>query len=106
MEPSQKCGGFLYLCSMKKLLTHLLILALIRNEKKAQMIVDIIYDVNTPEIKEKVGKIQNGSVKSSAPNNDKKREVMEAIQFLKNKETKTKADRDKIQMLEVILKTV
>ena len=106
MEPSQKCGGFLYLCSMKKLLTHLLILALIRNEKKAQMIVDIIYDVNTPEIKEKVGKIQNGSVKSSAPNNDKKREVMEAIQFLKNKETKTKADREKIQMLEVILKTV
>ena len=106
MEPSQECGGFLYLCSMKKLLTHLLILALIRNEKKAQMIVDIIYDVNTPEIKEKVGKIQNGSVKSSAPNNDKKREVMEAIQFLKNKETKTKADREKIQMLEVILKTV
>ena len=106
MEPSQKCGGFLYLCSMKKLLTHLLILALIRNEKKAQMIVDIIYNANTPEIKEKVGKIQNGSVKSSAPNNDKKREVMEAIQFLKNKETKTKADREKIQMLEVILKTV
>ena len=106
MEPSQKCGGFLYLCSMKKLLTHLLILALIRNEKKAQMIVHIIYDANTPEIKEKVGKIQNGSVKSSAPNNDKKREVMEAIQFLKNKETKTKADREKIQMLEVILKTV
>ena len=70
------------------------------------MIVDIIYDVNTPEIKEKVGKIQNGSVKSSTPNNDKKREVMEAIQFLKNKETKTKADREKIQMLEVILKTV
>ena len=106
MEPSQKCGGFLYLCSMKKLLTHLLILALIRNEKKAQMIVDIIYNANTPEIKEKVGKIQNGSVKSSAPNNDKKREVMEAIQFLKNKETKTNADREKIQMLEVILKTV
>lgn len=91
---------------MKKLLTHLLILALIRNEKKAQMIVDIIYDVNPPEIKEKVGKAQSGSLKSSLPNNDKKREVMEAIQFLKNKETKTKADREKIQMLEVILKSV
>ena len=91
---------------MKKLLTHLLILALIRNEKKAQMIVDIIYDVKTPEIKEKVDKMQSGSLKSSSPSNDKKREVMEAIQFLKSKETKTKADRDKIQMLEVILKTV
>lgn len=70
------------------------------------MIVDIIYDVKTPEIKEKVDKIQSGSLKSSSPSNDKKREVMEAIQFLKSKETKTKADRDKIQMLEVILKTV
>jgi hypothetical protein len=31
---------------------------------------------------------------------------MEAIQYLKSKNTKTKADREKIQMLEVILKTV
>lgn len=45
-------------------------------------------------------------VKEVAPVSDKKREVMEAIQFLKNKGTKTKADREKIQMLEVILKTV
>ena len=90
---------------MKKLLTHVLVLALIRNEKKAQMIVDIIYDVNPPEIKEKVGKIQNGSMSTSS-NSDKKKEVMEAIKYLKSKETKTKADREKIQMLEVILKSV
>lgn len=90
---------------MKKLLTHVLVLALIRNEKKAQMIVDIIYDVNPPEIKEKVGKIQNGSMSTSS-NSDKKKEVMDAIKYLKSKETKTKADREKIQMLEVILKSV
>ena len=40
------------------------------------------------------------------PISDKKREVMEAIRYLKSKNTKTKADREKIQMLEVILKTV
>ena len=92
---------------MKKLLTHLIILAIIRNEKKAQMIVDIIYD-KTPVITkdEQVvairGKVSNVMVQP----NDKRKEVLDAIQYLKNKENKTKADKDKIQMLEVILKSV
>jgi ABC-type phosphate transport system ATPase subunit len=92
---------------MKKLLTHLIILAIIRDEKKAQMIVDIIYD-KTPVIAkdEQVvairGKVSNVMVQP----NDKRKEVLDAIQFLKNKENKTKADKDKIQMLEVILKSV
>jgi hypothetical protein len=92
---------------MKKLLTHLIILAIIRDEKKAQMIVDIIYD-KTPVITkdEQVvaikGKVSNVMVQP----NDKRKEVLDAIQFLKNKESKTKADREKIQMLEVVLKSV
>ncbi len=92
---------------MKKLLVHLFILAIIRDEKKAQMIVDIIYD-KTPVIdkNEQVvairGKVSNVMVQP----NDKRKEVLDAIQFLKNKENKTKADKDKIQMLEVILKSV
>jgi len=92
---------------MKKLLVHLFILAIIRDEKRAQMIVDIIYD-KTPVIAkdEQVvsirGKVSNVMVQP----NDKRKEVLDAIQFLKNKENKTKADKDKIQMLEVILKTV
>jgi hypothetical protein len=92
---------------MKKLLTHLIILAIIRDEKKAQMIVDIIYD-KTPVIAkdEQVvairGKVSNVMVQP----NDKRKEVLDAIQFLKNKENKTKADKEKIQMLEVILKSV
>ncbi len=71
------------------------------------MIVDIIYD-KTPVIAkdEQVvairGKVSNVMVQP----NDKRKEVLDAIQFLKNKENKTKADKDKIQMLEVILKTV
>jgi ABC-type phosphate transport system ATPase subunit len=92
---------------MKKLLVHLFILAIIRDEKKAQMIVDIIYD-KTPVIDkdEQVvairGKVSNVMVQP----NDKRKEVLDAIQFLKNKENKTKADKEKIQMLEVILKSV
>jgi ABC-type phosphate transport system ATPase subunit len=92
---------------MKKLLVHLFILAIIRDEKKAQMIVDIIYD-KTPVIDkdEQVvairGKVSNVMVQP----NDKRKEVLDAIQFLKNKDNKTKADKEKIQMLEVILKSV
>jgi ABC-type phosphate transport system ATPase subunit len=71
------------------------------------MIVDIIYD-KTPVIDkdEQVvairGKVSNVMVQP----NDKRKEVLDAIQFLKNKENKTKADKEKIQMLEVILKSV
>ena len=85
----------------------MIILAIIRDEKKAQMIVDIIYD-KTPVIAkdEQVvairGKVSNVMVQP----NDKRKEVLDAIQFLKNKENKTKADKEKIQMLEVILKSV
>lgn len=85
----------------------MIILAIIRDEKKAQMIVDIIYD-KTPVITkdEQVvaikGKVSNVMVQP----NDKRKEVLDAIQYLKNKENKTKADKDKIQMLEVILKSV
>jgi ABC-type phosphate transport system ATPase subunit len=92
---------------MKKLLVHLFILAIIRDEKKAQRIVDIIYD-KTPVIDkdEQVvairGKVSNVMVQP----NDKRKEVLDAIQFLKNKDNKTKADKEKIQMLEVILKSV
>ena len=39
------------------------------------------------------------------PPNNKRDEIIQAINFLKNKPNKTKQDRDKIQMLEVILKS-
>jgi hypothetical protein len=92
---------------MKKLLTHLIILAIIRNEKKAQMIIDILYDQTPTMSKDNKVVVMKGEVKNvMTPPNDKRQEVLDAIQFLKNKENKTKADREKIQMLEVVLKTV
>jgi hypothetical protein len=39
------------------------------------------------------------------PSNNKRDEIIQAINFLKNKPNKTKQDKDKIQMLEVILKS-
>jgi hypothetical protein len=38
--------------------------------------------------------------------NDKQKEIMDAITYLKSKPKKTKEDKDKIQMLEVILKSM
>ena len=39
------------------------------------------------------------------PPNNKRDEIIQSINFLKNKPNKTKKDKDKIQMLEVILKS-
>lgn len=71
------------------------------------MIVDILFDQKTTIVKEDRTSVTKGDFKNiNATESDKKREVMDAIKFLKSKETKTKADREKIQMLEVILKSV
>jgi hypothetical protein len=92
---------------MKKLLKHIIILAIVRNERKAQAIIDILYDQTTTITKDDKVVAIRGEVKNvMTPPNDKRKEVLDAIQFLKNKENKTKADREKIQMLEVVLKSV
>ena len=100
-------GVFLYLCDMKKLLKQIIILAIVRNERKAQMIIDILYDQTTTITKDNKVVVMTGEVKNfTAQPNNKRKEILDAIQFLKNKESKTKADREKIQMLEVVLKSV
>ena len=104
---TQKVGVFLYLCNMKKLLKQIIILAIVRNERKAQMIIDILYDQTTTITKDNKVVVMTGEVKNfTVQPNNKRKEILDAIQFLKNKESKTKADREKIQMLEVVLKSV
>jgi hypothetical protein len=106
---------------MEKLLTSLFLQAIFKDVKTTKALVDIIYSEPTAPkvVKSKVVRkpapIKQPVIKKQmvvnkpvevAPVSDKKREVMEAIKYLKNKNTKTKADREKIQMLEVILKSV
>ena len=70
------------------------------------MIIDILYDQTPTMSKDNKVVVMNGETKNvMTPPNDKRQEVLDAIQFLKNKENKTKADKEKIQMLEVILKS-
>ena len=75
--------------------------------------MDIIFDeTKSPKVvKSKIVKTpvkfkKEVVINQTEPVSNKKQELIDAIQFLKNKNTKTKVDRDKIQMLEVILKSV
>jgi hypothetical protein len=108
---------------MEKLLTSLFLQAVFKDTKTTKALMGMIFDepvepkvvkkkvVNKPVVRKPVV-VKQPVVKKEvvvpqpAPISDKKREVMDAIQYLKSKNTKTKADREKIQMLEVILKSV
>ena len=82
---------------MDKILTYLLILAVTKDERKAKMVMDVLYNEKPKTIASKTK-----SVRKTAP----VKEIMDAIGYLKSKPKKTKEDRDKIQMLEVILKSM
>jgi len=122
-ESSQKCGDFLYLCVMEKLITSFVLGAFIKNKKTVNIIVDALFEdekpkkVNKPKVVKKVSAPKKiVQVKQVVPQevfktedygiDPKKKEVMDAIKYLKSKGAKTKAEKEKIQMLEVILKSM
>ena len=93
---------------MDKILTYLLILAITKDERKAKMVMDVLYGEKPKTITSKTKGVRKpATVKETAPVvNDKQKEIMDAIGYLKSKPRKTKEDKDKIQMLEVILKSM
>ncbi len=70
--------------------------------------MDVLYNEKPKTITSKTKGVRKpATVKETAPVvNDKQKEIMDAIGYLKSKPKKTKDDRDKIQMLEVILKSM
>ena len=93
---------------MDKILTYLLILAVTKDERKAKMVMDVLYNEKPKTIASKTKSVRKTApVNETAPVvNSKQQEIMDAIGYLKSKPKKTKEDRDKIQMLEVILKSM
>jgi len=93
---------------MDKILTYLLILAITKDDSKAKMVMDVLYNEKPKTITSKTKGVRKpATVKETAPVvNDKQKEIMDAIGYLKSKPKKTKEDKDKIQMLEVILKSM
>ena len=104
---------------MDKLLTHILLSLFIKDKRRTKMVVDVLFGDNIPKTvnKPKVVKtinpkvintvkvIKNEEVIKPKPINNKRDEIIDAINYLKSKKRKTKEDKDKIQMLEVILKS-
>ena len=70
--------------------------------------MDVLYDEKPKAITSKTNGVRKPvTAKQLAPVvNNKQQEIMDAIGYLKSKPKKTKDDRDKIQMLEVILKSM
>ena len=93
---------------MKKTIVHLIILILLRNRKKSRAIVNILFDIKEPQPKVGVNRVVAKSAPYVQPTktNDKKQEILDAIQYIKSKPRKTKADKDKLHLLEVVLKSV
>jgi len=93
---------------MDKILTYLLILAITKDERKAKMLMDVLYNEKPKTTVTKTKSVRKPvTTKETAPVvNAKQKEIMDAIGYLKSKPRKTKEDKDKIQMLEVILKSM
>jgi hypothetical protein len=88
---------------MERLIVYIVLWFFVDDGKKVKRAMDVLYGKDmTKEVKDEVVVPKP----KPAPVNDKRTEIIDAINYLKNKPTKTKSDRDKIQMLEVVLKSV
>jgi hypothetical protein len=84
---------------MDKLIVHIFLWLFIDDKNKLKRAMDILFGNEEPKV------VTPEVIVKPKPVNNKRDEVMDAIKYLKSKSTKTKQDREKIQMLEVILKS-
>ena len=88
---------------MERLIVYIVLWFFVDDSKRIKRAMDILYGKEKPKVVKDEVVITKPK---PAPINDKRAEIIDAINYLKNKPTKTKSDRDKIQMLEVVLKSV
>ena len=85
---------------MDKLIVYIFLWLFIDDRNRIKKALNILFGNEEPEvIKDEV------VVTKPKPVNNKRDEIIDAIKYLKSKSNKTKADKEKIQMLEVILKS-
>jgi hypothetical protein len=87
---------------MKKLIVSIIVLIITKSISKTSVIVDIIYDDKS---------VQNKSTNNNINLNnnsdvDKKKEVLDSLNYLKSKKVKTKQDKESIYTLEMILRNL
>jgi len=89
---------------MERLLTYIFLWFFVDDNKRIKRALSILFD-EQPEEMTKVAVAERKEVVIKKTNS-KRDEVIDAIKYLRDKTNKTKQDRDKIQMLEVILKNL
>jgi hypothetical protein len=90
---------------MKELFKYLVIRLTTRHAKTAIDVYNTLY----PKQKDVIyvdRQPSNGSVVSISSTKSKKDEVLESLNYLKNKKVKTKQDKDSIYSLEMVLKNM
>ena len=87
---------------MDKLLIHIFLWLFVDDRTRITKAMDTLFGNETTEV---VKVKENKVIVKPKPVNNKRDEIMDAINYLKGEVKKTKADREKIQMLEVILKS-
>ena len=92
---------------MEKLITLLALRLIFKNEKTVVELYKGIYpDKKTKQIKEVSTKPQNNMGTFVKPKDNKQKELVDGLNFLKNKKNKTKKDRESIGILESVLKNL
>ena len=84
---------------MDKLLIHIFLWLFVDDRTRIKRAMDILFGNEITKV------VKDEVVTKSKPVNNKRDEIMDAINYLKSKSNKTKSDREKIQMLEVVLKS-
>ena len=84
---------------MDKLVVYIFLWLFVDDRTRIKRAIDILFGNEITKV------VKDEVVNKPKPVNNKRDEIMDAINYLKGKAKKTKDDRGKIQMLEVILKS-
>lgn len=94
---------------MKELLKYLVIRCTTRHAKTALEVYNTLYPKQNDVIyieKPVVSQVQNNMTVSSVSSKSKKDELLDSLNYLKNKKVKTKQDKESIYSLEMVLKNM
>ena len=84
---------------MDKLVVYIFLWLFVDDRTRIKRAIDILFGNEITKV------VKDEVVNKPKPVNNKRDEIMDAINYLKSKSNKTKSDREKIQMLEVVLKS-
>lgn len=94
---------------MKELLKYLVIRCTTRHAKTSLEVYNTLYPKQNDVVyieKPVVSQVQNNMTVSSVSSKSKKDELLDSLNYLKNKKVKTKQDKESIYSLEMVLKNM